>query len=48
LIDKNRLPPDEIWNREGPQRLVLITCGGRYDASRRSYDDNVVVFADPV
>ena len=48
LIDKNLLPPDEIWNREGPQRLVLITCGGRYDASRRSYDDNVVVFADPV
>lgn len=48
LIDKNLLPPDEIWNREGPRRLVLITCGGRYDASRRSYDDNVVVFADPV
>jgi LPXTG-site transpeptidase (sortase) family protein len=48
VIDKNLLPPDEIWNREGPRRLVLITCGGRYDASRRSYDDNVVVFADPV
>lgn len=48
LIDKNLLPPDEIWNRDGPARLVLITCGGRYDAARRSYDDNVVVFADPV
>ena len=48
LIDKNLLPPDEIWKRQGPRRLVLITCGGRYDASRRSYDDNVVVFADPV
>ena len=48
LIDKNLLPPDEIWNRVGPSRLVLITCGGRYDASRRSYDDNVVVFADPI
>lgn len=48
LIDKNLLPPDEIWNRDGVSRLVLITCGGRYDASRRSYDDNVVVFADPI
>ena len=48
LIDKNLLPPEEIWNREGPPRLALITCGGRYDAVRRGYDDNVVVFADPV
>ena len=47
LIDKNLLPPDEIWNRDGPRRLALITCGGRYDAVRRGYDDNVVVFADP-
>ena len=48
LIDKNELPPDEIWARTGPSRLVLITCGGRYDASRRSYEDNVVVFAEPL
>lgn len=47
LIDKNLLPPEEIWNREGPPRLAMITCGGRYDPVRRSYDDNVVVFADP-
>lgn len=47
LIDKNLLPPDEVWNRHGPSRLVLITCGGRYDAARRGYDDNVVVFAEP-
>ena len=31
LIDKNSLPPEEIWNRDGPPRLALITCGGRYD-----------------
>lgn len=47
LIDKNQLPPDEIWARSGTPRLVLITCGGRYDAKRRGYDDNVVVFAEP-
>lgn len=48
LIDKTQLPPDEIWSRTGPSRLVLVTCGGRYDAKRRGYDDNVVVFADPI
>lgn len=48
LIDKNQLPPEEIWARTGESRLVLITCGGRYDASRRSYDQNVVVFAELV
>ena len=48
VIDKNQLPPDEIWARSGAPRLVLITCGGRYDAERRSYDDNVVVFAVPI
>jgi LPXTG-site transpeptidase (sortase) family protein len=48
LIDKTQLPPDEIWSRTGASRLVLVTCGGRYDADRRGYDDNVVVFAERV
>jgi LPXTG-site transpeptidase (sortase) family protein len=48
LIDKTQLPPDEIWARTGASRLVLVTCGGRYDATRRGYDDNVVVFAEPI
>jgi LPXTG-site transpeptidase (sortase) family protein len=48
LIDKTQLPPDQIWARTGASRLVLITCGGRYDATRRGYDDNVVVFAEPI
>ncbi|WP_157693079.1 class F sortase [Pedococcus dokdonensis] len=32
----------------GPRRLALITCGGSFDAERRSYVDNVYVYADPV
>jgi sortase family protein len=32
----------------GAPRLVLVTCGGRYDAARHSYDDNVVVQARPI
>ena len=31
----------------GPQ-LRLITCGGTFDTSRRSYRDNVVVYATAV
>jgi hypothetical protein len=25
--------------------LRLITCGGTFDRSRRSYEDNIVVYA---
>ena len=39
--------PEAVWARDGPERLVLITCGGRFDADRRSYDDNVVAWASP-
>jgi LPXTG-site transpeptidase (sortase) family protein len=42
---KADLPVDEIFSREGPPRVVLITCGGEFDTSRRSYSDNVVVTA---
>ncbi|CAM3568112.1 class F sortase [Occultella aeris] len=33
------------FERAGDHRLVLITCGGRWDAERQSYDDNFVVTA---
>jgi LPXTG-site transpeptidase (sortase) family protein len=39
--------PAEVWARTGPSRLVLITCGGSFDAERRSYERNVVVWAVP-
>ncbi|GEL21677.1 class F sortase [Pseudonocardia sulfidoxydans NBRC 16205] len=44
---KAELPPD-LFARDGAARLVLITCGGRFDSTTRSYDDNVVVFAEPL
>jgi len=43
---KAELPPD-LFTRTGAARLVLITCGGRFDPAARRYDDNVVVFATP-
>lgn len=40
--------PVEVFGVGGPARLVMITCGGRFDRATRSYADNVVVWADPV
>ena len=36
-----------VFSAAGARRLVLITCGGAYDASRGGYQDNVVVVARP-
>ncbi|MCE0488398.1 class F sortase [Ornithinimicrobium sediminis] len=47
-IEKDELPVTELFDRSGPARLTLVTCGGpwRYEAS--SYRDNVVVVAVPI
>jgi hypothetical protein len=39
--------PASIYSRTGPRRLVLVTCGGPFDARRGHYRDNVVVTALP-
>ena len=45
---KEDLPLDVIFSREGAAVLTLITCGGGFSASNQSYDSNVVVYAVPV
>lgn len=49
FVDKANLPAEapRIFSREGPPRLVLITCGGEFDPSAGSYLSNVVVTAVP-
>jgi sortase (surface protein transpeptidase) len=49
LIDKSLLPAEapRIFTRTGDYRLVLITCGGAFDESLRSYESNVVITALP-
>lgn len=37
-----------IFATDGPHRLVLITCGGRFDPVAHRYEDNVIVEAVPV
>ena len=38
----------DVFDREGPPRLVLITCGGSWRSDVRSYTDNVLVTAAPL
>ena len=38
----------EVYGPTVDAQLRLITCGGEFDRSRRSYDDNVVVYASLV
>ena len=44
---KTELPFDRIFAKDGEAGLVLITCGGTFNESLRSYDDNIVVYAVP-
>jgi sortase (surface protein transpeptidase) len=45
---KDDLPITEVFVWTGPPRLALITCGGPFDWTARSYTDNLVVYAEPV
>jgi LPXTG-site transpeptidase (sortase) family protein len=47
IYDKDELPLDVIFSRQGPSVLTLITCGGGFNRQVRSYDSNVVVYAVP-
>ena len=47
-VPKTSLDDLGLFQTGGPPRLVLVTCGGRYDAARRTYEDNVVVQARPL
>jgi hypothetical protein len=48
MYGKLELPADRIWTREGPETLVLITCGGSFNPEIRRYRENIVVYAAPV
>ena len=44
-FEKESLPIEDLYRRDGDPRLVLITCGGDFDRAARSYESNVVVVA---
>jgi hypothetical protein len=39
---------DRIFAKDGDPVLTLITCGGDFNRSLRSYEDNVVTYAVPI
>ena len=45
--EKEALPLDVIFSREGPPVLTLVTCGGGFNRDISRYDSNVVVYAVP-
>lgn len=47
-FEKSQLPFHEIFAKHGPPRLVLVTCGGDFNPTLRSYESNVVAFALPL
>jgi hypothetical protein len=46
-VQKEVLPLDRLFTRDGPPRLVLVTCGGPFLPELGSYRDNLVVVAEP-
>ena len=42
---KDEFPTIDVYGNTDDAQLRLITCGGDFDASARSYEDNVIVFA---
>lgn len=47
IYEKDELPLDTVFARQGAPVLTLITCGGGFNPSRGHYDSNVVVYAVP-
>jgi LPXTG-site transpeptidase (sortase) family protein len=45
---KDELPFDQVFARTGEPTVTLITCGGDFNPSLRSYRDNIVAYAVPV
>jgi hypothetical protein len=45
---KDHFPTLEVYGNTDNAQLRLITCGGKFDFSARSYENNIVVFASLV
>ncbi len=46
LYDKDDFPTERVYGPTDGPTLRLITCGGDFDSSERSYEANVVVYAE--
>jgi hypothetical protein len=48
IYGKLELPHERLWTNTGPEKLVLITCGGAYNPDLRRYAENIVTYAVPI
>jgi sortase (surface protein transpeptidase) len=54
VTSRSSLPQAELaartdaFRQDIAPRLVLITCGGPFDATRHRYQENLIIFAEPV
>ena len=46
-VEKEAVPWAGVFDRTGPPRLTLVTCGGEFDYQARRYLSNVIVSAVP-
>ncbi|MGH3948804.1 MAG: class F sortase [Pseudonocardiaceae bacterium] len=49
-LAKDELPAhaEKLFGQDGPHRVVLVTCGGRWVGGSDGYSENLIVIADPV
>ena len=45
-VPKDAFPTDQVYGDTPDSQLRLITCGGVFDPAARSYEANVVVYAN--
>ena len=50
MINKSDFPKiaNDIFKTDGSPRLVMITCGGKFDFDTMSYKKNVIAIAKPL
>jgi LPXTG-site transpeptidase (sortase) family protein len=48
LVDKDEFPTAEVYGPTEAPTLRLITCDGAFDESARSYEGNLLVFAEHI
>jgi sortase (surface protein transpeptidase) len=45
---REELPGEILFRRDGPPRIALVSCGGEFDPTTRSYTHNTIVLASEV
>jgi sortase (surface protein transpeptidase) len=46
FLAANLAAPPDVFSRSGPARLSLITCGGQWEQSQRTYNERLIVTAE--